>query len=390
MFGQMVLAAGQVHFHTSFTPSTGADRQGQTRFFQVKRPQGASWRGEEKASYMKLPLNGMKILSALVQPIKYRALLALIWLIRSLPYPIVLNFFRSLGVIVWLADPFHRKVARIQMQAALGLTRVWYIVLKVFVNQVEIVVDTIRYAFMSDEEIRSRIVVEGKEHMDEALSSGRGVMMITGHIGNWEILGHIPKVLGAPFCIMADVRKDPQLEAIVSDIRVRCGATILPPTGTFHMLIGELNKGKTIGMVIDMRGDQKGDLLCDVLGMPAPTKSAPAFIALKGNALVVPVYTIKKRGTYHWYFSKAVDAAQFGEGDAAVQKLSDFMQSWVASVVREHPDQWFWLYTRWLKRSDMRRVIKNKLDLKGYVRAHAEKNRMVKPVDNSGFMNPAA
>ena len=162
---------------------------------------------------------------------------------------------------------------------------------------------------MSDEEIRSRIVVEGKEHMEEAQASGRSIMMITGHIGNWEILGHMPRVLGTQFCIMADIRKDPKLEAIVNDIRVRCGATILPPTGTFHMLIRELKKGKTIGMVIDMRGDQKEDIYCDIFGMPAPTKSAPAFIALKGNALVMPVYTIKQGGTYHWYFSKAVDTA---------------------------------------------------------------------------------
>jgi KDO2-lipid IV(A) lauroyltransferase len=240
-------------------------------------------------------------------------------------------------------------------------------------NQTEIIVDTIRYAFMSDEEIRSRIVVEGKEHVDEALASGRGLMMFTGHIGNWEILGHMKKVVGTEFYAMADIRKNPKLEAIVNDIRDRCGAIVLPPTGTFHMLINELKKCKTIvGMIIDMRGDQKDDLFCDIFGMPAPSKSAPAAIALIGNALVMPVYTIKQKGTYHWYFAKAVDTAQYGDGDEAIQKLSDFMQSWVASVVRKHPEHWFWLYSRWLKRSDMRRVIKKKLDFKEYVHRKME------------------
>ncbi|PKN05774.1 MAG: hypothetical protein CVU72_07860, partial [Deltaproteobacteria bacterium HGW-Deltaproteobacteria-7] len=198
--------------------------------------------------------------------------------------------------------------------------------------------------------------------------SGRGLMMITGHIGNWEILGNIPRVLGTKFCIMADTRNDPKTEAIVSDIRSRCGATILPPTGTFHMLIDELKGVLTIGMVIDMRGEQKEDIYCDVFGMPAPTKTAPAFIALQANALVMPVHIIKRRGTYYWNFAKALDSAQFGVGEEAVLKLSGFMQSWVESVVREHPDQWFWLYSRWLKRSDMRRIIKNKLDFKKFVR----------------------
>jgi KDO2-lipid IV(A) lauroyltransferase len=288
-------------------------------------------------------------------------------LIRCLPYNFAIILFRSIGIIIWLIDPFHRKVAAIQIRAALGIENPWRLVLKVFMNQTEMIVDTIKYAFMSDEEIRSRIVVEGKENMDEAQASGRGVMMITGHISNWEILGHIPKVLGIDFCIMADMRADPKLEAIVNDIRVRCGATILPPTGTFHMLVDELKKGKTIGMVIDMRGDQKEDLICNVFGMPAPSKSAPATIALAANALVMPVFITKEKGTFHWHFAKAVDSAQFGDGDEATQKLSDFMQSWVASVVTEHPETWFWLYTRWLKRSDMRRVIKKKLDFKEYV-----------------------
>ena len=315
----------------------------------------------------------MKPIIPILQEIPYQALRAVIRLIRCLPYNLVVNLFRFIGIIMWLVDPFHRKVATVQIRTALGIENPWRLVLKVFMNQTEIIVDTIRYAFMSDEEIRSRIVVEGKEHVDEALASGRGLMMFTGHIGNWEILGHMKKVVGTEFYAMADIRKNPKLEAIVNGIRDRCGAIVLPPTGTFHMLINELKKGKTIvGMIIDMRGDQKDDLFCDIFGMPAPSKSAPASIALIGNALVMPVYTIKQKGTYHWYFAKAVDAAQYGDGDEAIQKLSDFMQSWVASVVREHPEHWFWLYSRWLKRSDMRRIIKKKLDFKEYVHRKME------------------
>ena len=309
----------------------------------------------------------MKMLTRSVQGLKYNTLLILILLIRHLPYVFVLSVFRSLSMVVWFLVPYHRKVAGIQMRAALGRKDVRYPVRKVFMNHADIVVDTIRYAYMSDDQIRSRIVVEGKEHMDEAQASGRGVMMITGHISNWEILGHMKKVMGTEFSIMADIRKDPRLEAIVNDIRVRCGATILPPSGTYHLLVDELKAGKTIGMVIDMRGGKKEDIYCEVFGMNAPTKTAPASIALQGNALIMPVYTIKQGSTYHWYFDKAVDAAEFGKGDDAIRKLTQHMQSWIASVVRKHPEHWFWLYSRWLKRSDMRRVIRNNLDFKEYV-----------------------
>jgi len=309
----------------------------------------------------------MKSIVSLIKEVMYLAFLALIWLIRFLPYPLLVIFFRFLGIVYFLVDVFHRKVATIQIRAALGIANPWWLVLKVFMNQAVNLVDTIRYVYMSDEEVRARVVVEGKEHLDEALASGRGLMLYSGHISNWEILFNASRVLGFKFCIMVDIRNDPKIEKIISDIRSRCGVTILPPKGMLKTLINTLKEGKVVGIIIDGRGEHKRDLYCDVLGMPAPTKSAPAYIALQGNALVMPVHIMKVKGTYHWYFGKALDAAQFGEGDEAIQKLSDIMQSWVASIVREHPDQWFWIYCRWLKRSEMRRVIKKKLNFKEYV-----------------------
>ncbi|HVN72164.1 MAG TPA: hypothetical protein VMU10_09105 [Desulfomonilia bacterium] len=306
----------------------------------------------------------------IIQGIRYWATLSIIALIRFLPYPIVTALFRFLAALAFLVDPYHRKVAAVQMRAGLCIGTARLHVLKVFMNQADILVDAVRYAYLSDEQIRKKLRVEGKENLEEALASGRGLMMITGHIGNWEILSHIPRVTGTQFCVMADVRKDPKLEAIVDNIRSRSGATILPPKGKALMLIRELKKGRTIGIIVDNRGEEKDGLLCDVLGMPAPTNPAPAFIAVKGNALVLPVYIVKQRDGYCIRFTKAVDAASFGIGQEAVQGLSDFMQSWVSSVVRMYPDQWFWLYSRWLKRTDMRRIIREGLDFREYVIDH--------------------
>jgi KDO2-lipid IV(A) lauroyltransferase len=297
----------------------------------------------------------------------YLAFLAVIWLIRFLPYPLVVMFFRFLGIVYFLVDGFHRKVAKTQIRAALGIANPWRLVLKVFINQAVNLVDTIRYVYMSDEEVKARVVVEGKENLDEALASGRGVLLFSGHISNWEILFNASRILGFQFSIMVDIRKDPKLERIIKDIRSRCGVAILPPSGMLNRLIDDLKDNKIVGIIIDSRGDGKHDVYCDVFGMPAPTKSAAAYIALMGKALVVPVHTMKVKGAYHYYWGKVIDAAQFGEGDEAIQKLSDIIQSWVVSIVREHPDQWFWIYSRWLKRSEIRRVIKKKLNFKEYV-----------------------
>ena len=311
----------------------------------------------------------MKVPSSLNSAFQYWGTRAMIRFIRAIPYPAALTLGRSIGAIIWAFMPMRRRIVKIQMSSAfgMGMENLRRLVLKVFMNQGVILVDMVRYAFLSDDQIRKTIVVEGKEHLDEARATGRGLMLITGHIGNWEILSHLSRLLGIEFCVMADVRKDARLESVADGIRARSGATILPPKGKALMLIRELKKGRTIGMVVDKRGKPKGGLYCTVFGMPAVTNPAPAFIAIRGNALVLPVYVVKRNGAYHICFSRAVDTAGFGEGKEGIQALSDFMQSWVASVVRQYPDQWFWLYSRWLTRPDIRKVIRQGLDFREYV-----------------------
>ncbi len=306
---------------------------------------------------------------------QYRIVQLILLFIRTVPYRPILIFGRFVGFLGWLLDPFHRKTADVQMRATLGSAYTRWLSLRVFMNHGGILIDAIRYAFMDDDEIRNKVRVTGREHLDAALADGRGLMMMTGHIGNWEILMHVSRILGIQFCVMADIRKNPRLEDIINDIRSRSGATILPPRGKALMLIKELRKGSTIGMVVDQRGKRGDKIFCDVLGLPASTNPAPAFIAMKGNALILPVHAIKSSGTYTIHFSPAVDANSFGTGKAGIQALSDYMQSWVSTVVRQHPDQWFWLHCRWTRRSDMRRILRKGSDFKQFVLKQAEESQ---------------
>lgn len=314
----------------------------------------------------------MKNIFINLRKIQYPLIRMGIFLIRKMPYRMAIATSRFLGALGWALDPLHRKIAKVQMHYALGDAYHPLLTLKVFMNHGDILVDTIHYAYMDKQEITDKIIIEGRENLEAALALNKGVMMITGHIGNWEILAHTSRLLDIEFCVMADVRNDPGLEAIINDIRARSGATILPPKGKALMLIKELKKGRIIGFVIDQRGKRGNKLLCDFFGLPAPTNPAPAFIALKGDAVIVPVYTIKHGDGYTIYFEKPVEARSFGEGDDAIQKISDYIQLWVEKVVKNNPDQWFWLHSRWTRRSDMRRIIRSGENFKDYLLSQAK------------------
>jgi KDO2-lipid IV(A) lauroyltransferase len=304
--------------------------------------------------------------------LQYYGALAMIRLILAMPYQAAITLGRSIMLLVWLFMPLRRKIVKIQVSTALGLDNPWRLAMKVFMNQGDILVDTIKYAYMSDDEIKTKVVVEGKENLDEALSSGRGLMMFTGHMGNWEVLSHLSRLMNIEFCVMADIRKDERLESIIDNLRARSGATILPPKGKALMLIKELKKGRTIGMIIDQRARRRDGILCNFFGLPALTNPAPAFIALKGGALLQGAYIVKLQGTYHIHIDKAVDSADFGVGHEAIQGLSDFMHTWVEAVVERYPDQWFWLHSRWVKRSHFAKTIKTDNDFRAFTMAQAE------------------
>ena len=327
----------------------------------------------------------MNILKGLGHNLLYVALKGFVLFIRFIPYNLAIALARSVCILAWTLDSLHRRIANIQLKNALGLDKTMLLSLRVFMTQGDILVDAIRFSYMSDDNLRSRIQIEGKEHVEAAMASPRGVMMITGHM-NWEILGHIPRVLGLTVSIMVDIMKIPGIQAVIEDIRSRCGITLLPPRGGMvSLLTDELKNGRTIGMVIDQRGNEDHKIFCEFFGMPAPTNPAPALIAIRGDALILPVSAVRNGRTYTFTFEKPIDSRQYGYDCQDIYKVSDCwrsqsivslsrtMQSWLETVIRKCPQQWFWIHSRWLRRSDMKPVLRSRANFSQYVESVAEK-----------------
>lgn len=326
----------------------------------------------------------MKLLKETTGWILYLFMIFIIFMIRILPYDLAIYLGRLFGILAWLCIPLYRKISETQIRAALGPgVNEKLMSLEVFMRQGDIFIDTVKFAYMDEDELEKHISIEGRENIEAAIASNRGVFMFTGHM-NWEILGHIPKLLGIDFCIMADIIKNQKIRTIVEGLRSRCGFTLLPPRGGMvALLTDELRNGRTVGMVIDQcdRGDNR--VFCNIFGMPAPTSPAPALIALRGGALILPVTAVKNGRTYTFCFHKTIDAAEFGDDfkkvkklrDAwksqAVQELSCYMQSCMCSAVKKYPRQYFWPHCRWLRRSEIKDLIEKGADFKERVNAQA-------------------
>ena len=332
----------------------------------------------------------MKIIDAIISETIYLLLKGVIFTVRVTPHPIAITVGRILGLLFWLSSPYYRKMVELQMRNALGPVYNRGLLFKAFMHFGMLPVEMIKFAYLDDAEIKKRLVVQGTENLEAALKTGRGLMIIAGHIGNWEILANIASFIGGKVHLVMDIRRDTKQEAIIKDIRSRLsGVVILPPKGgVISMLIEALRQGKRVGMMVDQRHMRKYGLMCDVLGMPAPSTPAPAFIALKADAIILPIFMRREKGgRYSVFFERPIDPREFGALDEgivrlsdgakteAVQKLSNHIQSWVSSVIKATPDQWFWLHSRWIRRNEMKEVLKKGLDFKSVILSKAEKVR---------------
>lgn len=301
-------------------------------------------------------------------------------LVRTMPYAMAMALGRAIGLAFWAADPFHRGIAEAQMRHALGHAYRRGMSLRVFMNVSDSLIDIIRFARFKDGRALSMIRISGQEHLEAALADGRGIMFITAHIGNWEMIFQISRLTGIDLSIMADRRNNADVESLIQQLRASGGTTVLPPKGgLIARLIGELEANRHVCIFVDKRGKRRNNFYSDFFGIPAPTSPVPAFIGLKTDCLVLPVYAIKNGGKHELCFGPSVEARSFGTDvdiidklddsrhSPAVQKLSDYMQGWVESVIRQHPVQWIWQYPRWLHRSEMRHVLRSGIHLGQYV-----------------------
>ena len=327
-------------------------------------------------------------MQALFSEFLYLTIIVFIFFIRITPWAIAITIGRLLGLAFWALDPYHRRLVKVQMKNALGPEYSGIMSIKVFMNIGMIPMEIIKFSYLDVAERKKRMLVEGMKNVESALATGRSIMCVTGHISNWENLANIAIFIGSKLHIVMAIQKNPQLEALINSFRARLpGVEVLPPKGgMISTLIETLNQGKHIGMMVDQRHQRKYGLLCDLLGMPAVTTPAPAFIALKADAIILPVYCTKNgRKTYRVCFEKPIDPREFGKIDEsivklsdgaqteAVQKISNTIQSWLTSVIRTYPDQWFWVHSRWVRRKDMKKILKQGLNFREFVFKQAER-----------------
>ncbi len=210
----------------------------------------------------------------------------------------------------------------------------------------------------SDRLVRERnadaVRFDGLGRMLEARRRGKGVLFITAHFGPWELLPLIHAIHFGPIHVVARPLDNPWLDNLLTSLRERGGNRVIRKRDAVQAILQVLRRGETVGILIDQHITEREGVVVPFFGRPASTAFAPALIAMRSGAAVLPVAIVREgHGRYRVVFSGEVSLRRSGNIKADLVENTARFTAAIEAFIREHPDHWFWVHRRWKTRQPL-------------------------------------
>jgi KDO2-lipid IV(A) lauroyltransferase len=197
---------------------------------------------------------------------------------------------------------------------------------------------------------------EGLEHYLAARARGKGVLILTGHLGAWELSSFYHSLMGHPMGMVIRRLDNRVLDEYVNGIRCLHGNRVLHKDDFARGLLTAMRSGQTVGILMDTNMTPPQGEFVKFFGVTACTASGLARVALKTGAAVLPGFCLweEKEQQYVLHFGPEITPVRTRghepdrESDilALTQRCNDVLESWI----RRYPDQWLWIHRRWKTR----------------------------------------
>jgi len=218
-----------------------------------------------------------------------------------------------------------------------------------FINSGKNLADLLRCRKHYHREIKPLISAEGLQYFDRAYQRGRGVVGVTGHIGNFELLAVYFASLGYKAAAVGREMYDRRLDELLVAQREALGVTNIATTDSPRLIIGWLKEGGVLGVLIDIDSIRVRSEFVTVFGRPALTPIGQTIIGLKTDAAFVPVACVRTDDNrYHVIVRPEIKIEPSGDFDHDVKQVTAACSRELEGIIERYPDQWIWLKNRWL------------------------------------------
>ncbi len=275
-------------------------------------------------------------------------------LVRLLPIGAQMRLGRFLGRLTRLADRSHRRVAEGNAAWALGISpeEARELVRRVYRNVcTNFVEDLMLPKILKRMKLEDFSVIEGADILKAAMAKGKGAIVVTGHFGNWELAGRVLAHAAGGALVVARTQSNPLIEERARRFREGGGLKVAGREGALRKVLHHLRAGGCVAMLID-QNQRAGGVFVPFFGKLASTVPSPASLALKHGVPVLAGYSyrIGNELRHCFHCDPPFELIRTGDYHADVLANTALFTRRIEGFVRQRPDQWFWLHSRWRKR----------------------------------------
>jgi KDO2-lipid IV(A) lauroyltransferase len=297
--------------------------------------------------------------------LEYGAVRVFAALVSAVPEGAAYFLARRMGDLLHAVDARHRRTGRANLRdhytdthgTALTEAEVRRITRDVFRHLVSIGVEMVRLRRTVERRGISAVVdLQQTEHLRAAMERGKGAIVVSGHLGNWEIMAAAGMGLGVYPVSVYRPFDNPLIDAWVRSLRGMEGADVVEKQGAVRGLLRALRKGRLVALLVDQNAGRHG-VFAPFFGSPVSTVPTPAELALRTGAAIIPGFALRVGPgfRYRTWFEPPLEVRHDAEDkDAEVRRITAELNARLEAAIRQAPEQWLWLHRRWKTRPPAR------------------------------------
>lgn len=278
------------------------------------------------------------------------------WFIGHLPLQVNLWIGRVIGRLGFYLDKKHRDIAIRNLTTAFGDTKtaneLYILAKKAFENLGMNIMEFCRLPWLTEKDLDGYIECEGFDSFKEARDKGNGVIFLTGHFGNWELMAIFYALKGYPVDIVVRDLDNPIVDEFVRWVRTRTGNRTISKGRSMRELMKVLSNGGIVGILLDQNVTWSEGVFVNYFNQLACTNKGTALLSLASNAIVVPTFIVRDEKRHKIIIGKEIALINTGERTKDQLRNTAIFTKVIEDFVRRYPEQWFWLHQRWKSRPE--------------------------------------
>ena len=259
-----------------------------------------------------------------------------------------------LGRIIFLTDRRHQRIVIENLTHAFGGQKnrfeIRTLAKRVFMNLVLIIFEVAWSLSLDEKQLRKYFTIDGRSNIKNAYEKDKGVLALTAHFGNFELLAVIGAMIKNPLSVVVRPLSFKPLDRFFVDLRTRFGAKMIPKQRSFRAILRSLERKEIVVLLMDQNVDWYEGVFVDFMGRRACTNSGLALLALKTRAPVIPVVLIRETTGFRAEFGPEIPLIETGDKRKDVELNTLQYNRIIEDIVRRYPEQWFWVHQRWKTR----------------------------------------